>query len=89
VQVIVRTVDQLLHPQATLDAPRWRWDTGRKITVEPRTPAHVVEDLRARGHGIHIEAEASAFGRGQIIWKIGDALVAASETRADCQALVC
>jgi gamma-glutamyltranspeptidase / glutathione hydrolase len=89
VQVIVRTVDQLLHPQATLDAPRWRWHTGRKVTVEPRTPAHVIEDLRNRGHDVHIEAEASAFGRGQIIWKIGDALVAASESRADGQALVC
>jgi gamma-glutamyltranspeptidase / glutathione hydrolase len=33
----------------------------------------VIEDLRARGHDIHIEAEPSAFGRGQIIWKIGDA----------------
>jgi gamma-glutamyltranspeptidase / glutathione hydrolase len=89
VQVIVRTIDQLLHPQATLDAPRWRWDSGRKVAVEPRTPAHVIEDLKARGHDIRVESEPSAFGRGQIIWKIGDALVAASETRADGQALVC
>ena len=89
VQVIVRTVDQLLHPQATLDAPRWRWDAGRKVAVEPRTPLAIIEELRARGHDIQIEAEPSAFGRGQIIWRIGDALVAASETRADGQALVC
>jgi gamma-glutamyltranspeptidase / glutathione hydrolase len=49
----------------------------------------IVEELTARGHDIRIEAEPSAFGRGQIIWKIGDVLVAASETRADGQALVC
>lgn len=88
-QVVVRTVDQLLHPQATLDAPRWRWDSGRQVAVESSTPTAIIEDLRARGHDVRIDPERSAFGRGQIIWKIGDALVAASETRADGQALVC
>jgi gamma-glutamyltranspeptidase / glutathione hydrolase len=88
-QVVVRTVDQLLHPQATLDAPRWRWDSGRRVAVEASTPLAIIEDLRARGHEVHIDPEPSAFGRGQIIWKIGEALVAASETRADGQALVC
>ena len=89
VQVIVRTIDNLLHPQATLDAPRWRWDQGRTVTLESRTPQTVVEDLRRRGHDVRNESEPSAFGRGQIIWKVGEALVAASETRADGQALVC
>ena len=89
VQVIVRTIDQMLHPQATLDAPRWRWDEGRSIIVEPRTPMEVIDALGARGHEVRIEPELSAFGRGQIIWKIGDTLVAASESRADGQALVC
>ena len=88
VQVIVNTVDHLLHPQAALDSPRWCWETQRRVQVEPRTPQHVVDGLRARGHQITIQPELSAFGRGQIIWRDGEALVAASESRADGQALV-
>jgi gamma-glutamyltranspeptidase / glutathione hydrolase len=89
VQVIVRTIDQHLHPQAALDAPRWRWDEGVSIIVEPRTPTEVVDALRSRGHDVRVEPELSAFGRGQIIWKQGETLIAASESRADGQALVC
>jgi gamma-glutamyltranspeptidase / glutathione hydrolase len=88
VQVMVRTLDQMLHPQAALDAPRWRWDEGRVVAVESRTPQAVIDDLRARGHDVRVEGEPSAFGRGQIIWRRGDTLVAASESRADGQALV-
>ena len=88
VQVIVNTVDHLLHPQAALDSPRWCWETQRRVQVEPRTPQHVVDGLRARGHQITIQPELSAFGRGQIIWRPGESLVAASESRADGQALV-
>ena len=88
VQVVVNTVDHLLHPQAALDAPRWCWEVGRRVQVEPRTPQHVVDGLRARGHQVTIQPELSAFGRGQIIWRNGESLVAASESRADGQALV-
>jgi gamma-glutamyltranspeptidase len=59
-------LDQMLHPQAALDAPRWRWDEGRVVAVESRTPQPVIDDLRA---DVRIEGEPSAFGRGQIIWR--------------------
>ncbi len=87
-QVVMRTVDQHLHPQATLDAPRWRWEQGRTVWLEHRTPPAIVDDLRARGHDVKIVTEPSAFGRGQIIWRHGGALLAGSESRADGQALV-
>ena len=87
-QVVLRTVDQQLHPQAVLDAPRWRWEHGRTVWIESRTPAAIVEGLRARGHDIVLVDEPSAFGRGQIIWRHGEALVAGSESRADGQAVV-
>jgi gamma-glutamyltranspeptidase / glutathione hydrolase len=87
-QMVVRTVDQFLHPQAALDAPRWRWEEGRTVWVEPRTPLVTVDDLRARGHDVQLVAEPSAFGRGQIIWRDGDTLIAGSESRADGQASV-
>jgi gamma-glutamyltranspeptidase/glutathione hydrolase len=87
-QVVVRTVDQQMHPQAALDAPRWRWDTGRTVWLEHRVPSAVVEGLRARGHDVRVIKEPSGFGRGQIIWRTGQSLVAGSESRADGQAVV-
>ncbi len=87
-QVVMRTVDQHLHPQAALDAPRWRWEHGRVVWIEDRTPTAIIEALKARGHEIRIISEPSAFGRGQIIWREGDTLIAASESRADGQAVV-
>ncbi len=88
VQVVLRTIDQRLHPQAVLDAPRWRWEQGQTVWVEPPTPESVVADLKARGHDVKIVAIPSAFGRGQIIWRSGGGLIAGSESRADGQALV-
>ena len=87
-QVVMRTVDQHLHPQAALDAPRWRWQQGRVLWIEHRTPQPIIDDLRSRNHEVRIVSEPSAFGRGQIIWRQGKTLVAGSESRADGQALV-
>jgi len=87
-QVVVRTVDELLHPQAALDAPRWRWEHGTTVWVEPRMSQQVIDGLRARGHEVVLTREPSAYGRGQIIWRQGEALVAGSESRADGQAVV-
>ena len=87
-QVVMHTVDHHLNPQAALDAPRWRWEHGRVVWIEDRTPPEIVEALKARGHDVRIIREPSAFGRGQIIWRQGDTLIAASESRADGQALV-
>jgi gamma-glutamyltranspeptidase/glutathione hydrolase len=88
VQVMVRTIDQLLHPQAALDAPRWRWEQGSTLWIEPRVADTTIEGLRRRGHEVQIVREPSAFGRGQIIWRVGESLIAGSESRADGQALV-
>ena len=88
VQVVMRTVDQHLHPQAVLDAPRWRWEQGRTVWLEARTPQSIITDLTARGHDVKVVSAPSAFGRGQIIWRSGASLVAGSESRADGQALV-
>ncbi len=88
VQVVMRTVDQQLHPQATLDAPRWRWESGRVVWIEDRTPQAIIDSLRSWAHEVVVIGEPSAFGRGQIIWRHGESLIAGSESRADGQALV-
>ncbi|PWG65564.1 gamma-glutamyltransferase family protein, partial [Sediminicurvatus halobius] len=85
-QMVLNTVDYRLHPQAALDAPRWRWTGGRSVQVEQSMPAHVVKSLLARGHDISVAADDTGFGRGQIIWRNHDGvLVGGSETRADGQ----
>lgn len=83
-QVIVNTLDYGMHPQAALDAPRWRWEREGNLHLELETPRHVVDGLAARGHRIVIDSEQGGFGRGQIIWRLdsGD-YVAGSESRCD------
>ncbi|MFY1674719.1 gamma-glutamyltransferase family protein [Plantactinospora sp. WMMB334] len=86
VQVVSATVDDALDPQAALDRPRWYWHAGRALLVEPGLAAggDGVERLRARGHEITVEADPSAFGYGQAIWRLpGGGYVAGSEPRAD------
>lgn len=84
VQVVVNTIDYGMDPQTTLDAPRWRWLQGREVRVERTMPEHVVRTLLARGHVVTVGADASGFGRGQIIWRDPDGvLVAGSDARTD------
>jgi len=81
-QLLVRTLDDGLDPQAALDAPRWYWDAGRRVHVEPEFGDAVLAGLRARGHEV-VEGGAF-FGYGQAIWRLPDGgYVAGSEPRAD------
>ncbi len=82
-QVIINTVTYGMHPQAALDAPRWRVD-GSVVHLELETPRHIVEGLIARGHTVVVLPEMGSFGRGQAIWKLPEGgYVAGGESRAD------
>lgn len=84
VQVVMNTVDFLLNPQASLDAPRWQWIEGKKIWLEASVPQEIVEDLRRRGHELTVMRDDTSFGRGEIIWRNDDGVLAgATEPRAD------
>ena len=84
VQVVAATVDRHLDPQATLDEPRWYWDAGLRLFVEPEFGPELVAGLRRRGHAAEVVTDRSLVGNGQIIWRIPDAVyVAGSEPRAD------
>jgi gamma-glutamyltranspeptidase/glutathione hydrolase len=87
-QMIVNTVDYGMNPQAALDAPRWQWLEGRRVDVESSVPGWLSAGLHERGHVVGVQHDPGSFGRGQIIWRDGDALVAATESRTDGQALV-
>ena len=70
--------------QASIDAPRWRWEQGRDVALEPHVPDEVAAGLEARGHRVIREGYNGAFGRGQIIWRLPDGgYMAGSESRAD------
>jgi gamma-glutamyltranspeptidase/glutathione hydrolase len=87
-QTLVRMVDYGQNPQAACDAPRWRFNAGREINVEPQMDQATVEELARRGHRIDvIEDSYQDFGAGQFIWRMGDpsreGYVVASDSRRD------
>ncbi len=86
VQLVLSTVDDGLDPQAALDRPRWCWDAGRRVYVEPELGVEAVTDLHRRGHEVTVEA-GTRYGRGQAIWCTASGYVAGSEPRADGAAM--
>jgi len=84
VQMVVNTIDYGLNPQASLDAPRWYWERGRTVLLEPATSPALAQALHERGHEVTIVQERGVFGRGQIIWRLpSGAYVAGSDGRTD------
>jgi gamma-glutamyltranspeptidase / glutathione hydrolase len=87
-QVMVRMVDHGQNPQAAADAPRWRVDTGLKVGIEAGVPQDVIDGLRARGHEmVPADRWSTDFGRAQLIYKLEDGYLGASERRTDGQAV--
>ena len=87
-QTLVRMLTYGQNPQAACDAPRWRFNEGLSINVEPHMPAATLAALQARGHRIgDIHDSYQDFGAGQFIWRLGDpgveGYVAASDPRRD------
>lgn len=89
VQMTLRTVGHDQNPQEASDAPRWRVDAGRSVTVERGFDAGVVAELRARGHQITVASpsEAAGFGGAQLIQAVQGGYVAGSDHRKDGQAV--
>ncbi|HAI21978.1 MAG TPA: gamma-glutamyltransferase [Clostridiales bacterium UBA8153] len=83
-QVIMNTIDFNLNPQAALDAPRWRWEKSKTVSLERGVPEDVGLALAARGHDIRWDPGCEGFGRGQIIWRDGNGVLAGgTEPRCD------
>jgi gamma-glutamyltranspeptidase/glutathione hydrolase len=88
-QVMVRFADYRQNPQAASDAPRWRVGEGLDVVnIEHGVPAAVIDDLRSRGHKV-VQADrwSTDFGRAQLIYRMEDGYLAASERRTDGQAV--
>jgi gamma-glutamyltranspeptidase/glutathione hydrolase len=86
VQVVTNMIDFHMNPQAALDAPRWQWTAGRKVTLERTVPAHIAERLVRAGHEVQVAPDGGGFGRGQIIVRLPNgALAGGTEPRTDGQ----
>jgi gamma-glutamyltranspeptidase/glutathione hydrolase len=88
VQTLARMLLAGQQPQAACDAPRWKWDSGVKVDIEPAMAAAVRAELARRGHEVaRVEDSYMDFGSGQFIWRLGDpavdGYVAASDSRRD------
>ncbi len=87
-QVMVRLADHGQNPQAAADAPRWRIDTGLNLGIEQGVDPAVIAELKRRGHNItQADRWSTDFGRAQLIYKMEDGYLAASERRTDGQAV--
>ncbi len=83
-QVIHNCIDFGMNPQEALDSPRWQWIEGKKVMIEAGVDEKIINALRARGHELIVTADSIDFGRGQIIWRNADGVLAgATEPRAD------
>jgi gamma-glutamyltranspeptidase/glutathione hydrolase len=87
-QTLVRMLNHKQDPQAACDAPRWRFDAGMSVEVEPEMKRETVAGLIALGHQIEPRFDSYMdLGAGQFIWRLGDpgseGYVAASDARRD------
>lgn len=84
VQVVMNAVDFQLNPQAALDRPRWQWMEGRQVELESSVPNYIAQALERRGHQVRIPVTSGGFGRGQIIWRMPNGVLAGgTEPRTD------
>ena len=88
-QMVMRICDYGQNPQTASDAPRWRVVEGLEVAVEQGFKPEVLDELTARGHQLTETApEASfSFGGAQLIYRLEDGYLAASDHRKDGQAV--
>jgi gamma-glutamyltranspeptidase/glutathione hydrolase len=89
VQMLVRLADFGQNAQAAADAPRWKiTEDQRQVMVEPGFDQAVLADLASRGHELVMTARDSTdFGAAQLVMRLEDGYLAASERRRDGQAV--
>lgn len=89
VQVMQQLVDLQRNPQAAIDAPRFRVESGPRVMLEDHVPASVCEALADAGHRIERHtADSLEFGSSQIIQKLAEGgYIAGSDPRRDGQAV--
>ncbi|MBR4502616.1 MAG: gamma-glutamyltransferase family protein [Clostridia bacterium] len=84
VQTAMNFIDFSMDPQQALDAPRWQWMKDGTVTVESRFDPELARALRRLGHDIRMDLNTPSFGRGQMIVRLEDGVLAGgTESRTD------
>ena len=84
VQVLVNTIDYHMNPQEALDAPRVQWIGDKHIQLEREVSPDIAAQLSAMGHEVEVISDRINMGRGQIIWRTENGLLAGgTEPRCD------
>ncbi|MFX1452576.1 MAG: gamma-glutamyltransferase [Promethearchaeota archaeon] len=86
IQMIIRIFDYSQNPQAASDAPRWQVLGGLNVGVEEGFKPEVLKELSQHGHKI-MKQSSMNFGGAQIIYKLKEGYLAASDHRKDGQAV--
>ena len=88
VQVLLRTADYSLNPQATADAPRWKVMPDGRLLIEDSYGQDVLKGLADLGHNVVAMPHGSHdFGAAQLIRRMDFGYVAGSEPRRDGHAV--
>ena len=69
-----------------MDAPRWQIMEGLKVRVEAGFKKNTIETLIQKGHNVS-EGHFMQFGGSQLIYKLEDGYLGASDPRKDGQAV--
>ena len=85
-QMMIRIFEYRQNPQAACDAPRWKVMQGLRVKVENGMNKEAFDGLVRRGHDVS-KSHYFDFGGAQLIYKLEDGYVAASEPRKDGQAV--
>jgi gamma-glutamyltranspeptidase/glutathione hydrolase len=86
VQLMIRIFEHGQNPQAALDAPRWRVSENLKVGLESGFKPEVFRALKQLGHQVSTN-DYPKFGGGQLIYKLEDGYLGASDWRKDGQAV--
>ena len=87
-QMVIRLVDYRQNPQAAVDAPRWKITLDGAVLLEQAIAEEVARGLAQLGHRVVCApAGSTEFGAAQLIHRLDDVYVAASEPRRDGQAV--
>lgn len=88
VQMMVRLADYHQNPQAAADAPRWKVAKDGSLLLEQAMPPDTARGLEALGHRVVVTpCDSLEFGAAQLIHRLPDGYLAASEPRRDGQAV--
>ncbi len=86
IQVMTRIFNYNQNPQAALDAPRWRVSENLNVSLESGFNIDIFRGLKQLGHQVSVN-DFTGFGGGQLIYKLEEGYLGASDWRKDGQAV--